>query len=114
MVKHVWPNGRTYWQFPGGGKSAVETLEETVLRELREETGLDGSNPRKLFELPYSKGISTTFLVEVDANAEPILGVDPEEAGDDHKKLTAFAWMPVADHLENPEVKALLKYLEED
>lgn len=111
MVKHVWPNGRTYWQFPGGGKSANESLEETAIRELKEETGLTGNNPRKLFELPYSKGISTTFLVEVDLNAKPTLGVDPEETHDAHKKLTAVAWMPIADHRENPEVKALLHNL---
>ena len=113
MVKHVWPNGRTYWQFPGGGASANETLEETVIRELKEETGLEGSNPQKVFELPYSKGISTTFLVDVDDNVAPVLGIDPEEENDDHQKLAAVAWMPLADHLENSEVKALLKYFEE-
>lgn len=113
MVKHVWPNGRTYWQFPGGGVSTNETLEETVIRELEEETGLVGSNPRKLFELPYSKGISTTFLVDVEEGATPVLGVDPEEENDTHKKLTALEWMPIADHLENPEVKELLKHYKE-
>ena len=113
MVKHVWPSGRTYWQFPGGGASENETLEETVIRELKEETGLDGSNPRKAFELPYSKGISTTFLVDVDPRAIPVLGIDPEEENDAQKKLADLAWMPIADLLENPEVKALLRYQKE-
>ncbi len=112
MVKHLRRDGSTYWQFPGGGKSVDEILEDTVIRELKEETGITGTNPQKLFDLPYSKGNSTTFLVEVDTNAEPVLGVDPEEADDDHRKLTAVAWMPIADHPENPEVKALLRFFE--
>jgi len=111
MVQHLRRDGSSYWQFPGGGVSDHETLEETVIRELKEETGLDGTHPRKLFELPYSKGISTTFLVDVDMGATPILGIDPEEENDPHQKLVAVAWMPVAEHLENPEVKALLKHL---
>lgn len=111
MVKHVRHDGSAYWQFPGGGVSGDETLAEAALRELKEETGLKGSNPRKVFELPYSKGISTTFLIDVDPCAIPVLGSDPEEENNALKKLAALAWMPIADHLENPEVRVLLAIL---
>ncbi|MFK5984736.1 MAG: RNA pyrophosphohydrolase [Pseudomonadota bacterium] len=33
--------GQSSWQFPQGGMSRYETIEQTLLRELREETGLE-------------------------------------------------------------------------
>jgi 8-oxo-dGTP pyrophosphatase MutT (NUDIX family) len=38
----------THWQTPGGTMNARETPEQCVLRELREETGLDGVVREKL------------------------------------------------------------------
>lgn len=37
-----WAPG--WWEFPGGGVAAGETSKEAVIREIREETGLDISN----------------------------------------------------------------------
>src|SRR5664279_3225705 len=39
----VSKNGRS-WQFPGGKPNAGETLVETAVREVQEETGLDIAN----------------------------------------------------------------------
>lgn len=35
----VSPQGETYYALPGGGQHTLETLEETLVREVREETG---------------------------------------------------------------------------
>ena len=39
LVRHTY--GRLNWELPGGASELDETLEETAVRELREETGVD-------------------------------------------------------------------------
>ena len=39
QIEHA--SGRSYWQIPGGRIAPVETEEQCVRREMREETGLD-------------------------------------------------------------------------
>src|SRR5215203_6726832 len=70
MVKHLRKNGSSYWQLPGGGLNSGESEEKGLLRELLEETGLQGRVVRWLFTIPYRLGASSTFLVEIDAGIE--------------------------------------------
>ncbi|MBK1880619.1 NUDIX hydrolase [Pelagicoccus mobilis] len=111
MVQHKRKDGTEYWQFPGGGLEKGESPDQAVLRELKEETGLDGKIVRELFTIPYKHGLSTTYLIETDRNQTPVLGIDPEEIDQDHKKLADLGWMKISDHRGNPEIEALLEVL---
>ena len=90
----------------------VEKPEEAALRELDEETGLKGTIVRFLFIMPYELGTSTTFLVEVDADAQISLGYDPEEEQESSKMLQDVAWFPIKDVRENHEVRQVLACLD--
>ncbi len=48
-----------YWEFPGGKKNHGETFEDCVVREAREETGIEIKVEQKLMEIrrPYNQKI---------------------------------------------------------
>lgn len=81
MVRHH-DDEREYWTLPGGGVEADETPHQAVVREVKEETGLEARVCRFLFEETYLNGtsVSQCFLLEIDERQEATLGCDPEEA----------------------------------
>jgi len=43
LLMHRFKNGEEHWVFPGGGQEEGETPEETVVREIEEETSMWGA-----------------------------------------------------------------------
>ena len=77
MAKHRI-KGKEYWCLPGGGLEKNETLEEGVLRELKEECNVDGRVVRLTSNLIEVSGDeSFTYLVDI-GDQEASLGHDPE------------------------------------
>jgi 8-oxo-dGTP diphosphatase len=87
LVKRKYPPGAGKWSLPGGHVELGERLEEAVLRELKEETGMDGVVKGFLAPVEYIEQdggqvryhfVILVYLVE--ATGEPRAGGDAAEA----------------------------------
>jgi len=102
LVKRGAMPGKGMWALPGGFLNPKETLEQGMLRELREETRLKVPEPvlagsiqsRVTFDHPHrsSRGrtITTAFLIYLRANKEL-----PKVKGSDD--AAHAEWVPIAD-----------------
>ena len=87
--------GRSYWVMPGGGREMGETEIACVVREMWEETNLEVSVKRLLFEtsLPHEYTYATlkTYLCHVvSGQASP--GYEPEEEAAALYAIAKVAW----------------------
>jgi len=89
LVKRKYPPSAGRWSLPGGHVELGERLEEAVLRELKEEAGVDGAvrgflAPVEYIELDggYVKYhfVILVYLVEAAGDAEPRAGDDAADA----------------------------------
>ena len=86
LITRGFPPWEGRLAFPGGFVEMGEDPETAVLRELREETGIEGSNP-ELFAVrgspnrdPRNHIVSIFYLVRVDSGSIPVAGDDARYA----------------------------------
>jgi 8-oxo-dGTP diphosphatase len=95
------------WSIPGGRVEPGETTAEAVVRELAEETGVEGVCGRLVGFVEKIDGdhhfVILDFLVEVLERTPPRAGDDAAEA----------AWVPLADVAEMRLVEGLAEFLHE-
>jgi 8-oxo-dGTP diphosphatase len=60
LIKRSTPPFIGYWALPGGRVDPGETVEQTVIREVKEETGLDGQIVRKVGEY-HEQGVESGY-----------------------------------------------------
>jgi 8-oxo-dGTP diphosphatase len=111
MVFHC--NGsHTYWTLPGGGVQNGETLEQTVVREVKEETGLDVMVAELLFTEDYRFGTSYCYLARLTGCAlEPTLAFLPAEESSFGTMLCAAAWQPLKEMRDDIQVSRVISAL---
>jgi len=96
LMEKLCYEGRTFFSIQGGGIEEGETPEQTAIRELKEECGLDGVIVRKLAEV-YSQGRTEhSYLVKVPDEQNAIKGYDPEEPMDE-QSIKDVLWMELKE-----------------
>lgn len=111
MVLHKTAE-RTYWTLPGGGWEAGETIEQTAVREVKEETGLDVKIMKLLFEEEYVGGTSYCYLAElIGGRTKPTLDFLPEEEGLFGTMLQSAAWHFLKDMKDDIQVSKVISTL---
>jgi len=112
MVRHQ-DGGRNYWTLPGGGVIEGESLEQATIREVLEETHLDVSVVKLLFEELYEYGVSYCFLATVIDGAEAKLGNDPEEKDipHQHRMLQEIGWHSLENMKDDQQVSKVIEIL---
>ena len=113
LMVHHRDAQRAYWTLPGGAIEAGETPQEAVVREVKEETGLQAHVSRFLFEQPYLDGTSRCYLLEIEDHQEPAFGYDPEEVHLEPaaRLLQGVAWHSLESKKDDVQVAEVIRCL---
>ena len=71
--------GKSYFVFPGGGMEEGETMGQTLMRELKEETSIDAVVARQLYCHVYSNGNEAWYFLCAYKSGQPALDPNSNE-----------------------------------
>jgi 8-oxo-dGTP diphosphatase len=105
MIRRGRPPGAGLWSLPGGRVEWGETVAEAVVRELREETGLEGVCEGTV---GWVERIGDSYHFVVIDFLVTVLDPEPPVAGDDAAEV---AWVPLGDVAELKLTEGLAEFL---
>lgn len=93
LLEKTYYEGRYFYALPGGGIEEGETPQETALRELKEECGLDGKIVKPL-NVVYKRDGSIEYAFEIAVSQEQIVivGKDPEFS-EEEQMIKEVCWL---------------------
>ena len=80
LMIHRINHGEEYWVLPGGKVDEGETFEQAVIRELDEETSIQGEVEKEILNFVDSKNDRQVLFSIKYISGEPALRPDSEEA----------------------------------
>lgn len=86
LIKRKFPPMQGAWALPGGFVDRGENPIDAAVRELLEETGLHGENPKLISVMgdanrdPRKHIVSIVYEIEVNSEQQPIAGDDAADA----------------------------------
>jgi 8-oxo-dGTP diphosphatase len=105
LIRRGQDPGKGSWSVPGGRVENGELLAEAVVRELAEETGLEGVCGELV---GWVERIGATHHYVILDFAVTVLTAEPVVPGDDADDA---AWVPLTDVAELPLVDGLAEFL---
>lgn len=102
LLIHRVKNGQEYYVFPGGGVKEGESLEEALIREVKEELTLDIKLFKQIFNITNQGREEHYFLVE-DYNGIPQLNGEEKERMNKNNQYIPI-WIKVSEAINMPNL----------
>ncbi|HSX05549.1 MAG TPA: NUDIX domain-containing protein [Candidatus Saccharimonadales bacterium] len=103
LLVERWRPGHHYFSIPGGGIEPAETPEQTMQREVAEETGCVVQTERQIYFLQLADGTEHYFFLARYISGEPHLPADsPEALGNGPENRFLPRWVPLVELPELP------------
>ncbi len=95
LLIYRFKNGEEYYVFPGGGVEEGESIEEAAIREAKEETGLDVTLGKKLWEYENKGRLGYYYLVDKFKGELRLKIGGPEQDRQSSDNVYRLEWVPL-------------------
>ncbi|OHB17068.1 MAG: hypothetical protein A2734_01470 [Parcubacteria group bacterium RIFCSPHIGHO2_01_FULL_40_30] len=95
LLIHRIKNGQEYYVFPGGGVKEDESLEEALIREIKEELTLDIKVFKQVFNITNQGREESYFLIQ-EYDGTPQLNGEEKERMNENNQYTPV-WIKVSE-----------------
>lgn len=94
-------NGQEYFVFPGGGIEQNESMEEAVIRELKEEFDIDVKIDKLAFQIENQGNEEYYFLIKEFSGVPKLSGEEKERMNEDNQYYPFWYGLDKIKHLSN-------------